>query len=118
MGTTPADDLTLRYAAHRPGDWFLVEGAGAMFLDLRYSPQHFIDVSVLVRLDEETTDRWRADGVAVIDELVERLARRPPAEMLDEDLYRRPGGTQHRDAVVAAIVEHTWAAEQRRRSQT
>ena len=108
----------MHYVDHEPGSWFLVEQDGALFLDARFSYSGVIDDSVLVRLDATELAGYRNGGHAYLTALAERIHNsgpfRPTSPFHDRDLYRREGGRALRDAVSAAIVDHTWRAEQRR----
>ncbi len=107
----------MHYVDHEPGSWFLVEQDGALFLHARYSYSAVIDDSILVRLDAVELAGHRDGGRAYLAELAERIHTsgpfRPTSPFHDRDLYRREGGRALRDAVMAAIANHTWLAEQR-----
>lgn len=106
----------MHYVDHEPGSWFLVEQDGALFLEARYSYSAAIDDSVLVRLDAAELAGHRDGGHAYLTELAEGIhisaPFRPTSPFHDRDLYRREGRAL-RDAVMAAIANHTWLAEQR-----
>lgn len=111
------EGAAMHYVDHEPGGWFLVEQDGALFLDARFSYSGVIDDSVLVRLDATELAGYRNGGHAYLTALAERIHNsgpfRPTSPFHDRDLYRREGGRALRDAVSAAIVNHTWLAEQR-----
>lgn len=110
----------MRYVDHEPAVWFLVEDAGVLFLDARYSYSALIDDSALVRLDATEVGRYREGGRAYLGELARRIHDSGPyvveSPYFARDLYRGPDGARLREAVGAAIAEHTWAAEHRRES--
>lgn len=108
----------MRYVDHEPGRWFLVERRGEPHLDARYSAGPYVDDSVLVRLDEAELSAYRRDGHDALTALAERIAGASPwtdeSPYRARDLYRGADGKAYRDAVSAAIRNHTWIAEQRR----
>ncbi|SDD77533.1 hypothetical protein SAMN05216270_107173 [Glycomyces harbinensis] len=112
------EDDAMRYVDHEPGAWFLVEKQGGLFLDARYSYNTMLDDSALIRLDETELKSYRARGRDAISALAKRLADNAPykeeSPFHQRDLFRGPGGKQYREAVTAAIVNHTWLAQQRR----
>lgn len=109
----------MRYVDHEPGAWFLVEDAGILYLDARYSYSAIIDDSALVRLDASELRAYEAGGHTYLSELAQGIHHSAPyreeSHYHARDLYRGADGTALRDAVSAAIAHHTWAAEQRRR---
>ena len=56
---------------------------------------------------------------AVLSDLATRVHNsapyRPESQFFSRDLYRTADGAQYREAVSAAIADHTWIAEQRRK---
>lgn len=108
----------MRYVDHEPGTWFLVAQGGELYLDARYSYSAVIDSSALVRLDEPELADYRTHGHDALTRLARRIHDSAPytesSPYRARDLYQGPGGSALRDAVSAATVEHTWAAEQRR----
>jgi hypothetical protein len=116
--TVPLDDGAMRYVDHEPGSWFLVEQRGILYLDARYSYSAVIDDSALVRLDDTELASFRMGGHDYLTDLAQRIHHSAP--YLEEsgfhprDLYRGPDGQSYRQAVSAAIADHTWLAEQRR----
>jgi hypothetical protein len=103
---------------HEPGAWFLVEDASELFLDARYSYSAVIDDSALVRLDDVEVTSFRSGGRDYLSELARRIHDSAPyreeSQYHRRDLYRGQDGARWRQAVSAAIVDHTWIAEQRR----
>lgn len=109
----------MEYVDHEPGTWFLVEEGGILYLDARYSYSALIDDSALVLLSDTEVAAYRGGGRDVLSDLARGIHHsapyRPESTYFARDLYRGPDGQAYRDAVSAAISEHTWAAEQRRR---
>ena len=107
------------YVDHEPGAWFLVEEDGILYLDARYSYSALIDDSALIRLSDAEVAAYRAGGRDVLAELARSIHHSAPyrseSKYFARDLYRGPDGPVFRDAVSAAIADHTWAAEERRR---
>lgn len=116
-GRVRQEASAMRYVDHEPGRWFLVEQGDALFLHARYSYSAVIDDSVLIRLDAAELAGHRDGGRAYLTALAERIhtsAPYDPASPFHErDLYRGEGEGGLRDAVMAAIANHTWLAEQR-----
>ena len=110
----------MRYLDHQPGGWFLVQQGERLYLDARYSYSAIIDDSALVELDEAEREQYRLRGHAYLSDLAERIHMSAPYQnespYYARDLYRRGGdpGRDYRGEVQAAIVNHTWLAEQRR----
>lgn len=111
----------LRYVDHRPGSWFLLEKEGRLHLDARYS-SGMVDGSVLVLLDESEREGYRSGGTEYLSELARRIDDSSPhregSPYYARDLLRGADGAAYRAEVTAAIVNHSWVAEQRRRSET
>jgi hypothetical protein len=109
----------MEYVDHEPGAWFLVEEDRILYLDARYSYSALIDDSALIRLSDAEVAAYRAGGRDVLAELARGIHHsapyRPESAYFARDLYRGADGQTFRDAVSAAIADHTWAAEQRRR---
>jgi hypothetical protein len=109
----------MEYLDHEPGAWFLVEEDGILYLDARYSYSALIDDSALIRLRDIEVAAYRAGGRDVLAELARGIHHSAPyrseSKYFARDLYRGPDGKALRDAVSAAIADHTWAAEQWRR---
>lgn len=114
------EDDAMRHVDHEPGAWFLVERQGALYLDARYSYSAIIDDSALIRLDESELEAYRARGRGYLSALARRIHDSAPytqdSPYHRRDLFRGPDGRRYRDAVTAAIVDHTWIARQRRTS--
>ncbi|WP_157432679.1 hypothetical protein [Aeromicrobium sp. Root472D3] len=108
----------MRYVDHEPGAWFLVEQDDVLLLDARYSYSALIDTSALIRLDDSERDAYRAGGHAYLSDLAHRVHHSGPyreeSPYYSRDLYRSADSTALRAAVGAAIVDHTWIAEQHR----
>ncbi|MFT4189431.1 MAG: hypothetical protein QM621_12720 [Aeromicrobium sp.] len=108
----------MRYVDHEPGAWFLVERAGTFFLEVRYVISSMLDDSALIELDEAEAKAYRTEGHEYADRLARRV--RDGSPHLDDspwharNLLRGPDAKQLRDEVTAAVVNHTWLAEQRR----
>lgn len=104
----------MRYVDHEPGSWFLVEDDGVLYLDARYSYSALIDDSALIRLDDTELRRYREGGHAYLSELAQGIHHSAPYRMesayFTRDLYRSAAERELRDAVGAAIADHTWAA--------
>jgi len=111
----PSPPEVMRYVDHEPGAWFAVEHRDELYLDARYAYSALIDDSVLVRLDESELEAYRAGGHAYLSDLTRRIHDSAPYQESSpyyrRNLYRGADGAQYRDAVAAAITEHTWAAE-------
>ena len=109
----------MRYVDHEPGAWFLVDQAGILYLDARYSYSALIDDSALVRLDRSELEAYRAGGHSALSELAARIHHSAPyredSPYFSRNVFRGPDGSAYREAVAAAIADRTWAAEQRRR---
>lgn len=109
----------MKYVDHEPGTWFLVEEDGILYLDARYSYSAVIDDSALVRLSDAEITAYRDGGHAYLTDLARRIHHSAPyrddSKFYSRNLFRGPDGSRLRDAVAAAIAEHAWEAEQRRR---
>jgi hypothetical protein len=105
----------MRYVDHEPAAWFLVEDDGILYLDARYSYSALIDDSALIRLDDAELRGYRGGGHDYLSGLARGIHDSAPyraeSAYFARDLYRAPAGRELRDAVGAAIAEHTWAAE-------
>ncbi|GAB1508431.1 hypothetical protein JCM33774_04720 [Actinophytocola sp. KF-1] len=112
-----AERDAMHYVDHEPGAWFLVEQQGTLYLDARYSYSAVIDDSVLIRLDESEVAAYRAGGHDYLSDLARRIHDSGPyreeSPYHRRDLFRGPDGKEFRAAVSAAIVNHTWLAQQR-----
>lgn len=108
----------MRYVDHKPGGWFLVEQQGSFYLQARYSYSAVIDDSALIRLDESEIEAYRAGGHDYLSALAMRIHNSAPytekSPYHSRDLFRGPEAKAYREAVGAAIVNHTWIAQQRR----
>lgn len=113
-----ADRDAMHYVDHEPGAWFLVEQQGSRYLDLRYTINQMVDDSALIRLDESELAAYRTGGHDYLSQLAERVRDSAPysekSPYYERDLRRGPDGRKYREAVSAAIVNHTWLARQRR----
>ena len=108
----------MRYVDHEPGAWFLLEDEGVLYLDARYSHSAVIDDSALIRLDEsELRGVPRLDWTHNNEFTLSQASRDLLKGMSDpvtvtayftRDLYRSAAERELRDAVGAAIVDHTW----------
>lgn len=112
-----AERDAMHYVDHEPGAWFLVEQQGTLYLDARYSYSAVIDDSALIRLDDAEVAEYRAGGHDYLSRLAERIHNSAPytekSPYHARNLYRGPDGKEYRGAVSAAIVNHTWLAQQR-----
>ncbi|MFI5427523.1 hypothetical protein [Aeromicrobium sp. UC242_57] len=113
-----AEDVdAMQYVDHEPAAWFLVEQQGILYLQARYSYSAIIDDSALIRLDDSEVKAYRARGHNYLSALARRIHDSAPYQeespYYPRNLYRQPGGTQYREAVTTAIVNHTWIAQQR-----
>jgi hypothetical protein len=104
----------MRYVDHEPGSWFLVEDEGVLYLDARYSYSALIDDSALIRLDDTELRGYRSGGHAYLSDLARGIHHSAPYRLesayFTRDLYRSAAERELRDAVGAAIADHTWAA--------
>lgn len=111
------DRDAMRYVDHEPGAWFLVEQQGVLYLDARYSYSAMIDDSALIRLDESEMEGYRTGGHDYLSQLAKRIHNSAPykeeSPYHQRDLFRGQDGKKYREAVTAAIVNHTWIARQR-----
>lgn len=109
----------MQYFDHEPGSWFLVQQGDRLYLDARYSYSAVIDSSALIELDPSEREAYRKGGHTYLGELAYRIHMSAPYQAdspyYARDLYRRGGepGRDYRSEVSAAIVNHTWLAEQR-----
>ncbi|MGR0158610.1 hypothetical protein [Paenarthrobacter nitroguajacolicus] len=114
------DHDAMHYVDHQPGSWFLVEQQGSLLLEARYWRNSMVDSSALVRLDEAESEAYRTGGHGYLSDLVRRIDKsRPHTEdspYFQRDLYRGTDGAALTKSFAAAIVNHTWIAEQRRRT--
>lgn len=110
----------MRYVDHEPGAWFLVEKQGALYLDARYVLSTMLDDSALVRLSEPEVEDYRARGHDAVSDLARRIhdgsPHRETSPFHERNLYRGEAAGAYRDEVRAAIVNHTWLAEHRRKA--
>ena len=115
-----AEPVPMRYVDHEPGAWFLVERNGELFLDARYSYGSIVDDSALIPLDEAETSAYREGGHDYLTALARGVHNSAPyreeSQYRARDLFRGEHSKQYRSLVRAAIVEHTWIAEQRRKA--
>ncbi len=102
------DRDAMHHVDHERGSWFLVERHGVLHLEARYAVSSMVDDSALVRLDASELAAYADSGHAYLSELAQSIGKDA-----SRDLYRGPDGAHHRAAVRAAIVNHTWLAEQR-----
>lgn len=113
-----AEAGAMHYVDHEPGSWFLVEQDGVLYLEARYVVTSMADDSALIRLDESELERYRESGHDALSTLARQIGDSSPhrdtSAFHQRDLLRGPGGRDLRKAVSAAIVNHTWLAEQRR----
>jgi hypothetical protein len=111
--------MDMRYVDHEPGMWFLVEQEGSLYLDARYSYSALIDDSALIRLNDTELAAYLAGDHDVLSDLAGRVHNSAPyrseSPFFNRDLYRSADGAQYHEAVSAAIADHTWIAEQRRK---
>ena len=111
--------MDMRYVDHEPGMWFLVEQEGSLYLHARYSYSGLIDDSALIRLNDTELAAYLLGDHDVLSDLATRVHNsapyRPESQFFSRDLYRTADGAQYREAVSAAIADHTWIAEQRRK---
>jgi len=109
----------MQYVNHEPGSWFLVRKGEELYLDARYSAGALIDSSALIHLDESELAEYRTHGPAYLSRLTGQIHESAPYQdgspYYARDLYRRPDGSQPRKDVSAAIVNHTWIAQQRQK---
>ncbi|WP_026542950.1 hypothetical protein [Paenarthrobacter nicotinovorans] len=114
------DRDAMHYVDHQPGSWFLVEQQGTLFLEARYWRNSMVDSSALIRLDQAETDSYRVGGHDYLSELVHQIEKSGPhtdgSPYFQRDLYRGPDSATLSKCFEAAIVNHTWIAEQRRGS--
>lgn len=108
----------MQYVDHQPGAWFLVEQQGDLYLQARYIITSMLDDSTLIRLDESEVEAYRTGGHDYISKLARRIHDGSPhkeeSPFYQRGLYRGSDSKSYRDAVAAAIVNHTWIAQQRR----
>lgn len=111
--------MDMRYVDHEPGMWFLVEQEGSLYLHARYSYSALIDDSALIRLNDTELAAYLAGDHDALSDLAGRVHNSAPyrseSPFFSRDLYRSADGAQYREAVSAAIADHTWLAEQRRK---
>ena len=114
------DRDAMHYVDHQPGSWFLVEQQGSLFLEARYCINTMVDSTALLRLDQTETDAYRTGGHNYVSDLAKRIDKSGPhteeSPYFRRDLYRGPDRAMLSKSFAAAIVNHTWTAEQRRRS--
>jgi len=113
------DREAMHYVDHQPGSWFLVEQQGSLFFEARYVRNSMMDSSALIRLDQAETDAYGSGGRDYLSELAKRMDRSGPykdeSPYFQRDLYRGPESDAWTRNFAAAVVNHTWIAEQRRR---
>lgn len=114
-----ADRGAMHYVDHEPGAWYLVERQGVLHLDARYVVSSMVDSSALIRLDDSELEAYRDGGHEYLSHLARRIhddsPHRETSEWYPRNVYRGPDGKALRDEVSAAIVNHTWLAENRRK---
>ena len=112
------DRDAMHYVDHEPAMWFLVRQGDALYLDARYSYSAMIDDSALILLNDSELADFRSGGHDAITRLARRIHNSAPyreeSPYYLRNLYRGDGGQEHRKAVGAAIVNHTWLAQQRK----
>ncbi|WP_157537247.1 hypothetical protein [Nocardioides sp. Root190] len=108
----------MQYVDHEPAAWFLVQQRGVLHLQARYTRSAMVDDSVLVRLDESELTAYRTGGHDYLSALARAIHDSAPYDEASayhaRNLYRQPGAKELRATVGAAIVNHTWLAQQRR----
>ncbi|MBT2584474.1 hypothetical protein [Arthrobacter sp. ISL-95] len=113
------DRKAMHYVDHHPSAWFLVEQQGELFLQARYWLNSMVDSDVLLRLEPDELEAYRSGGKDFLSDLAQRIDKsRPHTEespYFHRDLYRGPDSAALAKSFAAAIVNHTWIAEQRRR---
>lgn len=119
--TKANEPISMQYRDHNPGQWFLLQWQGDLYLDYRYSYSGIIDDSAFMKLSDEECREYEARGRAYLSELAETAHNNGPyrkeSPYYARDLYRTPDFKELRAAVNAAIADHTWAAEQRRKDK-
>lgn len=114
------DREAMHYVDHHPGAWFLVEQQGDLFLQARYWRNSMVDSDVLLRLEPDELAAYRSEGKDFLSGLAQRIDKsRPSTEespYFHRDLYRGPDSAALAKSFATAIVNHTWIAEQRRRT--
>ncbi len=111
----------MKYLDHNPGQWFLLEWQGALYLDYRYSYSAIIDDSAFMKLSDEECRQYKARGRNYLSELATAAHMSAPyrgeSSFYARNLYRGPNGKELRSAVSAAVTDNTWTAEQRRKNK-
>ena len=111
--------MDMKYLDHNPGQWFLVEWQGDLYLDYRYSYSAIIDDSAFMKLSDEECRQYKTRGRTYVSELATAAHMSAPyregSSFYARNLYRGPRGKELRSAVSTAVVDHTWAAEQHRK---
>ena len=111
----------MKYLDHNPGQWFLLEWQGALYLDYRYSYSAIIDDSALMKLSDEECRQYKAHGRTYLSDLATAAHNSGPyrkeSSFYARNLYRGTNSKELRAAVSVAVVDHTWAAEQRRNNK-
>ncbi|WP_430592514.1 hypothetical protein [Humidisolicoccus flavus] len=113
------DNEAMHYLDHAPGSWFLVEQQGALYLQVRYVISSMAEDSAFIELDEKEREEYRAGGRDYVIALARRIEQSHPhledSSYFLRDLYRGDQRSEYGPLVDAAIVNHTWIAEQRRK---
>ena len=112
--------MGMKYLDHNPGQWFLLKWQGALYLDYRYSYSAIIDDSAFMKLNDVECRQYEAQGPTYLSELATAAHMSAPyqeeSSFYERNLYHGPNGKALRSAVSAAVADHTWAAEQRRKN--
>lgn len=108
----------MHYVDHEPGAWFLVEERGILYLEGRYVVASIADDSALIQLNESELEAYEAGRHSFLSELAMSIhdgaPHREESRFFERNLYRGEDARARRKAVSAAIVNHTWLAQQRR----
>lgn len=109
----------MHYVDHEPGRWFLVEQEGRPYLQARYSYSAMIDDSALILLNDAERQGYEEGGHGYLSRLALAIHNSGPyreeSPFYARNLFSGPEASEYRAAASAAIFNHTWIAEQRRR---
>ena len=105
----------MKYLDHNPGQWFLLQWQGALYLNYRYSHTDIADDSAFMKLSNEERYQYDTRGREALQELAEAARNSGPyrkeSPYYERNLFRGPGSKELSSAVGTAIADHTLSAE-------
>ena len=98
----------MKVVDHEPHFWFLLEEAGALFLDVNCS-HSFLGYSFLIQLNTNESAKYREQGHDFINKTAQAIQYTAPIFQASQSPYKgRDLSQSHRDRVMAAVA--AWRA--------